>query len=64
MKPPDLQDDQLGKLLSVVVILLVLCIVYLVVLLPFSSSQGTSAAAIGGLGTLLTSIIVTRAVKK
>lgn len=62
MRPPE--DEQLGPLLSLVVGILVLCIVFLVILLPFSSSQGTTAGVIAGLGTLLTSIIVTRAVKR
>ena len=59
------EDDQLGRLLSLVVTLLVLCIAYLVVLLPVAllvtGNADVVAAAIGALATLLGTIVTLRA---
>lgn len=62
MKLPE--DETLGKLYSMVVAGLVLCLLYLAILLPFSSSPGTSVTAIGAIAGLLGTIITVKAVRK
>lgn len=57
MKPPDLQDKELGSLRSWIVLLLVLVIVYLGVLLPWSDQAGAVGGAIAALTTLVGAIV-------
>lgn len=64
MKTPNLKDDQLGSLLSLVVLLLVLAIIYLVILLPFSGRAAEMGGAIAGMATLVGIIIGLRAARQ
>lgn len=64
MKTPDLKDDQLGSLLSLVVLLLILAIIYLVILLPFSGRAAEMGGAIAGMLGLVGTIVGVRAWKQ
>lgn len=61
MKLPDLNDPDLGRLLSLVVFLFALAIVFLVLSLPFSKNGDASGVAIGALATLIGGIVAARA---
>lgn len=64
MKEPTFNDNELGRLLSLVIVVLVLCVAYLVILLPFSGNSGVIGGAIAALTTLIGGIVGVRAIRR